>query len=395
MRALRLPAFVALAAVLVPVLSAQTVPERGGPATFDVAAWNIEHFGDPGFPPSDATQIANVEAVIAQAGIDLWAVQEIGSQDAWSELLLALQDDGYSGRLGEETFGFQIRLAFVFDPSVVQVIGTRHILSGGNFGGRRPFEMQARVTVEGETRTVRVISLHAKAGTGSDDYADRQAGAVELKAYIDDQVSRGEEVILLGDFNDLLVGSTRGGGLASPYDVFVQDAGYVAATLPLQQAGLNTFCRSSTCASGDTRDHLLFTAGLSDAYVDGSADRFGEVLDIDNYVNSTSDHVPVLARFSFLATDAAGDPDAGVALLPSAPNPFRAGTRLRFRLDAPGDVRLDVFDALGRRVASLAGAFGGGEHAVPLRGEGLAPGVYVVRLQAAGGVQTQRLVRAE
>ncbi len=400
MRALRLSALVALASVLVPALAAQTVPARGADDTFEVAAWNVEHFGNasPGFGPSnEALQQSNVEAVIAQAGIDLWALQEVATSEAWSTLIQALGDDGYSGRLGPETPGsFQLRLAFVYDKDVVTPIRAEPILSGGNFGGRRPFEMQAQVEVGGATRTVYVIALHAKAGTGSDDYADRLAGAAELKAHIDGRVSRGEEVVLLGDYNDLLLGSTRS-GQASPYKAFVDDdTNYVAATLPLQQAGVNTFCRSSTCASGDTRDHLLFTAGLSDAYLAGSADRFGEVLTgVSGYVSTTSDHVPVLARFSFLATDVADDPERGVALLPSAPNPFRADTRLRFRLDAPGEVRLEVFDALGRRVASLSGPFGEGERAVPLRGEGLAPGVYVVRLEAAGVVRTQRIVRAE
>ena len=91
--------------------------------------------------------------------------------------------------------------------------------------------------------------------------------------------------------------------------------------------------------------------------------------------------------------DSEGGPDAGLALLAPAPNPFRGSTRLRFRLDAPGDVSLEVFDALGRRVARLAGTFGAGEHPVPLDGAALAPGAYLVRLAAAGQVRTQRIVR--
>jgi endonuclease/exonuclease/phosphatase family metal-dependent hydrolase len=383
---------------------AQTVPARGTDGTFDVATWNREFFGVPGQygPPNDAVQLQNVVAVMQQSGIDLWALQEVVDTSAdgeWNALRQEL-GSGFGAFLGPEvssTPTFDQRLAFVYDRSVVQPIRSRAILESDrfDFGGRAPIEMQARVTIDGVARTIYVITFHAKAGTGAGDYADRVAGAEALKGYIDDRVARGEEVVLLGDFNDLLVGSTRGSSFDSPYDVFVEDAGYVAATLPLQQSGANTYCRSATCNTGDTRDHLLFTAGLSGLFVE--ADRYDELLTaVPSYVSSTSDHLPALARFTFTSTAADDGPEAGrVALLDPAPSPFRGRTRLRFRLGTATDVRLEVFDALGRRVASLAGRFGEGDHAVPLDGGALQPGLYVVRLAAGGEVHARPVVRAE
>ncbi|WP_412061490.1 endonuclease/exonuclease/phosphatase family protein [Rubrivirga sp. IMCC45206] len=387
----------ALAVLLGPGLAAQSVPARGADDTFDVAAWNMEHFGNPSEgPTNDPLQLRNAEAIIAGAEIDVWAVQEVGDQQAWSDLLASLADDGYTGRLGPTVPGsFQLRLGFIYNPSVVQVIGTRTILSGGNFGGRAPFEMQATVRVDGESRSVRIISLHAKAGTQSDDYTDRQNGAEALKAYIDDRVALGEDVILMGDFNDFLTRSIRI-GQPSPYLVFTNDtAGYVAATLPVENRGEPTLCNNATCTSGSTRDHILFTSGLADEYVDDSGDRFIEVVDgVPGYVTTTSDHLPVLARFSFRTTSAEGDRDGRAArLLATAPNPSRGAARLRFRLDAPADVRLDVVDALGRIVASVSGAYGPGTHAVALDGAALAPGAYTVRLSAGGALDVGRLVR--
>ncbi len=391
----------ALAALLVaPGVLAQTVPPRGADATFDVATWNLEFFGAPTMGPSDAAQLRNVTAVMEQADIDLWGVQEVVDPAEWSELLDALQDDGYAGLLGPSVSSdptFDQKLAFIYDRSVVQVIGSRTILGAYayEFGYRLPFEMQARVTVSGVTRTLYVIVFHAKASTGTSDYNRRAGGAAALKDYVDGRIARGEEVIVLGDFNDYLVGSTRGGGYASPYDAFVQDTDYVAATLPLQQGGVNTYCTSSTCSSGDTRDHLLFTAGLADVYIPDSADHYGELITtVPSYVYSTSDHLPVIVRFGFGGTDAALAPDAAAAaLLAPAPSPFRTATTLRFRLDAPADVALDVVDVLGRRVAATAGTYGVGEHAVALDGRDLAPGLYVVRLRAGDVVRTQTLVR--
>ena len=399
--------FVALAALLVTVCvpaDAQTVPPRGADATFDVATWNLKFFGEPTMAPSnDAVQLQNVLAVMRQAEIDLWALQEVvdtSTDGEWNTLRSTLRDElGYGAYLGPEVSSnptFDQRLAFIYDRSVVRPVRTQTILESEayEFGYRLPLEMQATVTVDGVSRTIYVINFHAKASTGSEDYARRLAAAGALKDYVDERIARGEEVVVLGDFNDYLVGSTRS-GQASPYDVFVQDAGYVAATLPLQQSGGYTYCRSATCNSGDTRDHILFTAGLSDLFAE--ADRYGQLItSVPSYVSSTSDHLPALARFAFMPTAADDGPEADrVALLDPAPSPFRGHTRLRFRLDAASDVRLEVFDALGRRVASLAGSFGEGEHAVPLDGRDLRPGLYVVRLTAGGEVHARPVVRAE
>ena len=58
-------------------------------------------------------------------------------------------------------------------------------------------------------------------------------------------------------------------------------------------------------------------------------------------------------------------------------------------LPAAGAARLDVVDALGRRVAVLAdGDLGAGPHAFAL--PGLASGVYTARLSAGDAVQTVR-----
>jgi hypothetical protein len=87
---------------------------------------------------------------------------------------------------------------------------------------------------------------------------------------------------------------------------------------------------------------------------------------------------------------------SAVALLPVAPNPVSASARLRYELPEATAVRLQVFDLLGRRVATLAdGEKPAGRHEVSWQGAGLASGTYFVRLQAGSTAQTQmlRLVR--
>ena len=89
---------------------------------------------------------------------------------------------------------------------------------------------------------------------------------------------------------------------------------------------------------------------------------------------------PVAAR--------AGAPDA-VALQGVHPNPARGAFHVSFGLPEAADVRLTVYDVLGREVAVVAeGARDGGWHSVPVEAS-LAAGTYVVRLQAGGAVATR------
>ncbi len=74
------------------------------------------------------------------------------------------------------------------------------------------------------------------------------------------------------------------------------------------------------------------------------------------------------------------------------PNPARGAAVLRYGVPASGPVKIEVFDALGRTVATLvdevqpAGSYA---ERVPLAG--VPAGVYLVRLRAAGRTETQRV----
>jgi len=75
------------------------------------------------------------------------------------------------------------------------------------------------------------------------------------------------------------------------------------------------------------------------------------------------------------------------------PNPFNPRTSISFTLAAEGDVRLDVFDVTGRRVATLVdGVKSAGRHTVALDGNSLASGVYFYRLNAGGVVQQKKMI---
>ena len=92
-----------------------------------------------------------------------------------------------------------------------------------------------------------------------------------------------------------------------------------------------------------------------------------------------------------------GEPSVPAALALSAPAPNPASGAVRLGLDLPeaGDVRLEAFDARGRRVAVLLdGPLAAGAHEVRLRAGALAPGVYLLRLTADAGTARQTLTVA-
>lgn len=103
------------------------------------------------------------------------------------------------------------------------------------------------------------------------------------------------------------------------------------------------------------------------------------------------------------------DPASGVAemgaieprieLFPPAPNPFHPAVGISYRLAAPAEVRLRVFDAAGRLVRDLSpGGAAAGAHRVLWDGRDgagreAAPGIYFLRMEADGAKVVRKAIR--
>jgi hypothetical protein len=87
-------------------------------------------------------------------------------------------------------------------------------------------------------------------------------------------------------------------------------------------------------------------------------------------------------------------------LAAAAPNPFASATRFAYTLPRAGRHRLAVFDVQGREVSLLAddvraaGSYTGRWDGRDARGHALPSGVYFLRLESQGRVETQKLVIA-
>ena len=90
------------------------------------------------------------------------------------------------------------------------------------------------------------------------------------------------------------------------------------------------------------------------------------------------------------AEDEAATPEG--SSLAVYPNPTSGQTTVALALDAAADVRVTVYDVLGRQVAALhSGELAAGSHELVLDGRALPAGVYLVRAAGAGILHSQRL----
>lgn len=115
--------------------------------------------------------------------------------------------------------------------------------------------------------------------------------------------------------------------------------------------------------------------------------------------SSLSDGEIIVRSYDETSTAAPGESAVGlpesVRLEGNFPNPFNPSTRISFVLPERMEVRLAVYDLLGREVSVLLDAVAdAGRHVVEFDAEGLASGIYVYRLSAGGGVRGGRMVLA-
>jgi hypothetical protein len=81
------------------------------------------------------------------------------------------------------------------------------------------------------------------------------------------------------------------------------------------------------------------------------------------------------------------------ALFPNYPNPFNPSTTIRFQTPADGEIRLEVYNAIGERIAVLVdGSHPGGYHSVAWNASLFPSGIYFVRMTAGTFHQTRNML---
>ena len=368
---------------------------------FEVATWNIEWFGSASEQPSnDALQRSNARKVILESGIDFWGVQEISSPSAFETLLDDLGAN-YDGQLATNS-GTQ-RIGFIYNTDVIRVRQVRHVLesSESDFAFRPPLQMEADVMLPDTTVVMTFIVVHMKARADADSYERRTQASNRLKNHIDFTTLSSKPVVVLGDFNDELTRSIYA-ARPTPYDNFLDDSeNFNFLSYSLEMNGFGSFCSGSVCSSTSSMiDHILITDEL---FVEVDTDEPVGVLEqaadvITQYGASTSDHLPVYARFSFKGGVVSSNEDevpAGFAILPPYPNPLSSSSTITFSVESPSAVRMEVYNLMGQLVWTkdeglvIPGSY---EHSINLSEK--APGTYFLRVHINGIVNTYPLILA-
>ncbi len=114
---------------------------------------------------------------------------------------------------------------------------------------------------------------------------------------------------------------------------------------------------------------------------------------VDIYSNSVLLWTSTFTDLVTGISDEPGSMPTAYALEQNYPNPFNPVTTIRFDLPRSSEVRLNVYDVLGREVALLVnGKKEAGHHEVTFDAAGVSSGVYLYRLTADGFVQTRKLL---
>ncbi|MFN7261580.1 MAG: choice-of-anchor J domain-containing protein [Cyclobacteriaceae bacterium] len=298
--------------------------------TLDITTYNLEFFGtdvkDTGGaefgPIDDALQVSNVITVLQNIGADIFAVQEVADDAAFNQLVSNIS--GFSGMLANRwSYSFDPpdanfppqKIGFIYNSSTVQLVSSRVMFTqlydavrAGNTGllpgypttassfwssGRLPFMATFDVTVAGVTKRVRVVNIHAKSGSATGDYNRRK---YDVKVLHDSLIANyaNDNIILLGDYNDdvdVSIGAPT--NPESTYKVFVDNTtNFNSLTLAISQTGAFSFPSSSSFL-----DHFTTSNELTNSYISNSIIVEDPRTYISNYVNTTSDHLPVSARF--------------------------------------------------------------------------------------------------
>ena len=266
----------------------------GGEGSFEVVTWNLQFF-----PKNNQTTIDSTKLSMLALNADVYALQEINDVDAFQDLANSLED--YMGYIIPNNYN-NLKLAYLVHKDV-EVISHYSILNSNqysyNFAGRPPYLIELSFS----GLTFYIINIHLKCcGDGILDELDsgdqetrRKAAINAIKYYIDNNLSD-KNVLVVGDYNDLIEDDISN----NVFQSFIDDSdNYLFADTPILD--FPTYLWSYPTWPSHL-DHILITNELFDEF--NNAYNYVTTINMaqyfsngfDGYDNCISDHLPVGIR---------------------------------------------------------------------------------------------------
>jgi len=256
------------------------VPAVGSESTLEIATWNLHNF------PSTVYSATTVADLIASLDLDVVVVEEIASEDAWTELLLRLRDrDGILSTHVYTSDSYQ-KIGVIYRRSLVTASVPELLFDTDEYAFPRP-PLAVTITVDGET--IELVGVHLKAGTTPDDAVRRTQAVAQLDTFLRAQVDGGgeNEVVLLGDYNERV---TTDGGRTVLAPLLTAPDRYTVRTDPAAVAGGVTYLGFG----GEFIDHITTTAGLETRWAAAHVELPRLDMMISAYQSVVSDHLPAI-----------------------------------------------------------------------------------------------------
>lgn len=338
-------------------------------STLRVFSWNMRWFGSPTWCNCD-TNLARINAtqILKDINADVYCLQEIVSNTQIAQIAAAMGSNfSYvvspfcTGALSPSSGFYQNcqKLGYIYNTNKVQNIGTFGLLkstypsdtavNSGYFcfsSGRFPYIMKAVLSLNGGLKdTIIFADIHAKADGDTASY-NRRVCATEKMTDSLNALFPGKKVMVIGDYNDYLEGSHATGMTVSPY-AYLLNNGYTGISLPSLYPTQSTFVTSTS----HIIDNIACTSTLKAKYVDSSFFIFTETNKyIADYVNSTSDHYPIMSYYKFNFPNGIIDYAYNNELLFGLINPSSCTLFLNNIEHGNADSKLKVYDMTGKIV---------------------------------------------
>ncbi len=252
----------------------------------------------------------------------------------------------------------------------------------------------------------------------------RQREIDEFMAFVRDSKSGSEfdieantPIVIMGDMNlvgfadqqatlisgDIIDESSYGADFIPDWDnTNLEDLKPVNPGLPTTF----TWYSSGSSFSAGRLDYIVYTGSVMEA--NNGFSLFTSDMHPDSLISYglekedvvlASDHLPIVGDFSFkLQTriDEAEETPLKFKLFQNYPNPFNPATTIQFQLHKTAYVKLDIFDALGRKVETLVEEVrSAGTQTVNFEADSYSSGVYYYTLRINGNSVTKKMILAK